>query len=110
MNYGAGSTEVGVLYEARFPDKYGNICICYVLCPDCMSNYFKYSNKINLHNQEKQFELVLEKKWVTTNLYFFVYTSKVDISLVDYWKIYQTRHIFSGSDTTVTQLVDIKVL
>ena len=65
MSCGAGSTEPGEPYEARFPDKYGNICVCYVACPNCISNYFKYSNKANIHNQLRHFDLALEKKWVT---------------------------------------------
>lgn len=36
---GAGSTENGEPYEARFPDKYGNLCICHVACPDCVFNF-----------------------------------------------------------------------
>ena len=58
---GAGSTEKGEPYEARFPDKYGNLCVRHVARPDCVSNFFKYSNKVDLHNKSRQFDLALEK-------------------------------------------------
>ena len=82
-NCGAGSIETGMSYEAKFPDKYSNVCISHVSRPDCISNYFKYSNKVDLHNQARYFYLALEKKWVATNPYFGLYTSESSITLVD---------------------------
>ena len=51
MTRGAGSTEAGVPYEARFLNKHNTVCIHHVSRPDCISNYCKYSNTVNLHNQ-----------------------------------------------------------
>ena len=39
MTRGVGSTEKGEPYEARFPDKYGNLCIRHVARPECISNF-----------------------------------------------------------------------
>ena len=61
MTRGAGKTTDGEPYEARFPDKYGNVCIRLVRRPEIISNYFKYSNCVDLHNQARQFDLGLEK-------------------------------------------------
>ena len=58
---GAGSTNPGEPYVARFPDKFGNVCSREVGRPEILSNYFKYSNCVDLHNQARQFDLALEK-------------------------------------------------
>jgi len=58
---GAGSTAPGDSYEARFPDKYGNVCVRYVSHLELMTNYFKYSTFVDLHNQARKFDLRLEK-------------------------------------------------
>ena len=110
MTRGAGSTRPGVPYEARFPDKYGNVCLRHVARPDCISNYFKYSNKVDLHNQARQFDLALEKKWVTTDPYFRLYTTEVGMTLVDCWKIYKSHHKLGGSAPSVSQFADIMAL
>ena len=59
---GAGSTNAGEPYEARFPDKFGNVCTRHVVGPAVVSNYFNYSNCVDMHNQSPQFDLGLEKK------------------------------------------------
>ena len=69
LTRGAGSSEPGDPYEARFPDKYGNLCVRHVTRPQVIINYFKYSNKVDVHNQVRQFNIGLEKKWITPNPY-----------------------------------------
>ncbi len=73
LSKGAGLTLEGVPYEARFPDIFGNVCIYHVSRPQVVSNHFKYCNMVDLHNQVRQFNLALEKKWVTQNVYFRLY-------------------------------------
>ena len=60
LSKGAGSTLEGEPYEARFPDRFGNVCIRHVARPQVVSNYFKYCNVVDLHNQARQFDLALE--------------------------------------------------
>ena len=57
-----GSTKAGDPYEARFPGKYGNVCVRHIMRPKNISNYSKYSNFVALHNQSRQFELAIEKR------------------------------------------------
>ena len=38
--------------------------------PDAVSKFFRDSNIVDKHNQSRQFDLALEKKWVTNNPYF----------------------------------------
>ena len=60
---GSGSTAPGESYEARFLDKYGNVCVRHMPRPTLMANYLKYSNCIGLCIQARQFDLKLEKRW-----------------------------------------------
>ena len=87
-----GSTSQGDPYEARFPDKFGNVCVRYVARPSVLSTYFQVSNKVDLHNQARQYELKLEKKWVTTNPYFRLYTTMLGMTVIDTWKVMKAKH------------------
>ena len=84
---GAGRTIAGKPYEARFPDKYGNVCVRQIARPEVVSTYFGYSNCVDLHNQARQYDLALEKKWITQNGYFRLYTTLVGWTVTDAWKI-----------------------
>ena len=48
---GEGSSEAGNPYEARLLDKYGNLCVRHVARPEVILNYFKYLNKVDVHNR-----------------------------------------------------------
>ena len=48
-------------YIQRFTDNLGNICKKAVMRKDLASFYFKHSNVIDTHNNERQFQLRLEK-------------------------------------------------
>lgn len=101
---GAGSTKEGEPYEARFPDKFGNMCVRHVARPEVVSNYFKFSNVVDLHNQARQFDLALEKKWVTHNGYFRLYSTLVGMTVTDVWKL----HKISGNsrDISISHFAD----
>ena len=60
----AGSFSHGDPYIARFPDKNGNVNKRAVPRPSVLSDYFKVSNKVDIHNQLRQYCLKLEKCWV----------------------------------------------
>ena len=87
---GAGTTDPGTPYEARFPDKYGNMCTRHVLRPHVIATFFKHSNVVDVHNQGRQFDLALEKKWLTMNPYFRLYTTKVGMIVTNVWKTLKT--------------------
>ena len=92
LTKGAGSSKPGEPYEARFPDKFGNVCVRHVARPEVISLYFQVSNKVDLHNQARQYELKLEKKWVTPNPYFRLYTTLIGITVTDAWKCLRTKN------------------
>ena len=107
LTRGAGSSEPGDPYEARFPDKYGNLCVRHVARPQVISNYFKYSNKVDIHNQVRQFDIGLEKKWITPNPYFRLYTTQVGMNLTDSWKAFKRHHKDGGFIPSATEFSDI---
>ena len=70
---GAGSTQPGGRYLAKFPDKFGNLCTREVARPDIISNHFNKSNMVDLHDQVRQAELVLEKMGNTECAFLLVH-------------------------------------
>ena len=72
---GAGATKAGEPYQARFPEKFGNVCARHVLRPHVISMYFKHSNVVDVHNQARQFELALEKMGYSRGLFQIVHNS-----------------------------------
>ena len=105
MTRGAGSTEKEEPHEARFPDGYGNLCILHVAHLRCISLFFKYSNKVDFHNQSYQFDLALEKKWVTINPYLWLFTTEVGSTIIGVWK-FKNNHKIGGAIPNVVQHVD----
>ena len=109
---GAGSTAKGDAYKARFPDKFGNVCSRYVARPSIIASYFKYSNVVDLHNQARQFDLALEKKWVTHNGYFRLFVTILGMSVIDALKVFvhreRKKHFSKRKDhsTSVGEFVD----
>ena len=52
-----GLTLEGEPCEARFLDRFSNMCIHHVTLPQIVSNYFKHCNVIDSHNQVRQLNL-----------------------------------------------------
>ena len=60
-----GSFEDGDPYVARYADANGNVSKRLVPRPSVVSDYFQVSNKVDIHNQLRQYCLRLEKYWVS---------------------------------------------
>ena len=86
---GAGHTEPGEAYEAKWTDAHGNRCKRYVPRPQVCSVYFGNCNGIDVHNQMCQKILRLEKCWVSKDGYFRIITTILGICVVDAWRGYQ---------------------
>ena len=80
---GAGATGEGEPYVTKWPDSDGNILTRNVVRLVLASRYFLCLNKVDKHNQLRQSELALEKKWVTTDGWFRLFTTLVGINVVD---------------------------
>ena len=87
--WGAGHTEPGKPYLAKWMDENNNQCICPIPRPSVISFYFERSNGIDVHNMMRQKELRLEKSWVTTDGYSRLLTTIIGCNIVDCWRVYR---------------------
>jgi len=71
----AGNSKPGIPYQMKYTDNFGNICSRYVDRPQVVSNFFASSNTIDTHNQLRQDNLKLEKKWLTQSPWFRLSTT-----------------------------------
>jgi len=93
-------------YIARWVDKNGNARQRHVDRPECCSTYFKYSNMIDVLNQQRQKELRLEKFWVTNDGYFCLFTTVLGIGIVDVWNGYR-HHLEANNSHKNCNLMDL---
>jgi hypothetical protein len=87
MTHKAGRTTPGNPYVMRFTDGFGNLCTRDVECLDVISTFFENSNVIDSHNQCRQSNLALGKKWLTKDAFFRLATTHLGINIVDTYKI-----------------------
>jgi hypothetical protein len=85
----AGHTEPGMPYVAKWIDENCNQCHCHVPRPSVIATYFKYSNIVDVTNQQRQKELRLEKCWITHDGIFRIITTLIGMTVVDSWWAYQ---------------------
>ena len=88
FNKGAGHTEEGTPYVAKWKDENNNTRTREVPRPDVISKYFGQSNVVDVFNQSRQFDLKLEKHWVTEDGFFRLVTTLFGIVVTDCWKAY----------------------
>ena len=67
---GAGITEPGDTYLSRFPEIYSNVYVCPVVRPHLLGRYFNACYAIYNLNRILHSGIVLDKYWVTQNVYF----------------------------------------
>ena len=109
---GAGSTEAGKPYEAKFPDRFGNVCVRHVGRPCVINTFFSYCSIIDNWNQMRQFELALEKKWVTQDGYFRLYTTFLGFDMAEVYKVMPNvvgetpRNILELADEVVVEMLE----
>ena len=107
MTKGARITEKEEPCEARFLDKFGNLCVRYITRPQVISLYFKYSNVVDVHSQSRQADLSLEKKWAAEDWYFRIYTTILGMILTYTWKLFWGGHFRSFCKATIIEFSDI---
>ena len=59
---------------------------------------------MDLHNQARQFDLALEKKWITQNGHFRLYTTLLGMTVTDTWKLLKKN---DPKYVTVAEFADI---
>ena len=104
----AGSTRPGTPYEMKYTDDHGNVCLRHVERPDIISNFFRDSNAIDRHNQSRQFDLALEKTWLTQEPYFRLATTIIGMHVVDSWKLADYHNIINGANTKDENRMTVK--
>ena len=62
--------------------------------PEVISDFFRDANCIDQHNHVRQFELALEKKWITHDCYFRLTTTKIGIDVTDTWHLMHWHRLF----------------
>ena len=72
-----GMTTSGKPYRAAHVDEHSNLIPKYVKRPEVMSKYFQYNDVIDNINSQRQKDLALEKKWVTQDGFFRIFTTVV---------------------------------
>ena len=97
MTAGAGSTKPGRPYIMKYTDGYGNLCSREVERPAVLSDFFEHSNTIDRHNQSRQYDLALEKSWVTKDCFFRLSTTLIGIHVTDAWKLADYHKIINFS-------------
>ena len=104
MTEDAGSTTEGECYEMEFVDTHDNVHIRYVDRPEIISRFLNKSNCVDKHNQARQYELALEKRWKTDDAYFRLSTTMVGFSVTDTWKLALYHKLLNRyKETTVKQ-------
>ena len=57
-----------------------------------------------MRNQARQFDLALEKKWVTHDAYYRLYTTMVGMTVTDTWNILKKKE---SKHSSITEFADI---
>ena len=101
----------------KIMDDYGNIIAQRVERPAVLSEFFKCSNKIDVHIQNWQSSLNLEKCWLTQYVYSCLFTALVAVilflginivgtyHLCKYYSIIHYRLLKEGSEKITTQKI-----
>ena len=72
---GAESTEPGDHYLSRLPEIYSNFSVRPVVLHRLLGIYFNACTTIDNPNSMQQYDIVLEKYWVTQSGYFILATT-----------------------------------
>ena len=105
---GAAECAPGEPYIASFVDHAGNRAERPVERLSMLSSYFSYSNIVDVRNQQRQDLLDIEYTWVTTNCWFFIFTSLFGMTLVDSYVAMQSglHEGHPDKDMTIVQFAD----
>jgi hypothetical protein len=109
---GAGHTMPGKEYLARWKDENNNTCVRKVFRPDIIAKYFKDCNVIDVHNQNRQFNLKLEKHWLTKCGFFRIATTLFGMTVTDACCAYKyhLNHRHKHKDIGVVQFASMLAL
>ena len=70
-----------------------------------MSHVLAVSNVVDAHNQARQFQLRLEKRWVTRDCWFRLDSTFIGITVTDAWKAHRNAAV-GASPLTILEFAD----
>ena len=103
---GAGTTLPGKPYEMKWSDKFGNVNVRKVPRPSVISKFFNNCNSVDVHNHLRQYCLRLEKKWITTDCWFRIFTTILGINVVDTFRLAKFHRILPNKRFKIVEDVD----
>jgi hypothetical protein len=83
MTENASSTKPGDQYMMKCTDSYCYNCSSEAEHPAVISDFYADSNPIDRHNQSQQYDLAIEKAWVTKDCYFRLTCSMIGMHVID---------------------------
>ena len=85
MTRGSGSLlpDYSSKYELKFRDKFQNTISRPMGRPQAVDRYYNHSPLIDTHNQLRQGYLRYEKRWVTQNPWYRIFTTLMGMYVVD---------------------------
>jgi len=79
----------------KYTDSYGNVCSWEVEHPAVISNFFAESDTIDRHIQSWQYDLAIEKAWITKDCYFWITCLMIRMHVTDSWKLADYHNIIN---------------
>ena len=89
----------------KWADEWGNIQVRKVQRPEMIS-FFNNGNAIDGHDHLRQFELALEKQWITVNPFFRVCATFIGFNVIDAFRV-SSYHRKISSSMTVKEFAGI---
>jgi hypothetical protein len=90
------STKAGTPYDIKFCDSYNNVCVRKVDRPAIISQFFDNSNCIDSHNNVRQCELALKKRWFPCDPFFRIHTTLTGMTVTDVWRLSQYHKLITN--------------
>jgi hypothetical protein len=81
----------------KFCDDFNNVCVRKGERPAIVSQFFDDSIFIDSHNHARQFELALERRWLTRNPFFRLHTTLTGMTVTDVWRLSQYHKLISNA-------------
>jgi hypothetical protein len=103
----AGTTKSGAPYIMKYMDSFGNICTRNNERPVVISQFFSDSNTIDSHNQARQANLALEKKWLTKDPWFRLTTTLIGMNVMGTWKLASFHGIINSNKSDPDKMMAI---
>jgi hypothetical protein len=94
-------------YETKFEDEYGEKQEKQVPRPEICDFIYDFLPLIDNHNKARQHHLALEKKWLTEDCWFRLFSTLIGFSVVDLYRLYRYDDEFKWKDVSIIKFSDM---